>query len=244
MNMFPITASFEWVDATSVEQAAAQLARTADDRRVVAKAGGQDLLDWLKESLVRPARVVNLRTIQGLDGVETDERQGLRLGALATLTRIESDADVRRLFPALAEAAAHAATPQVRNVATIGGNLLQKPRCWYLRSSAFTGGGDGPHPATDGENQYHAIFDNRDTPMVHASTPATALTAYGASVELVGVGGARRTVPLAEFLVPPLWGRARGTRTASTSRWTWRRVTRSSSPSTAGPRSRSGPTST
>ena len=196
--------SFEWVDAESVEQAVTLLAETKDGRPVVAKAGGMDLLDLMKGGVVTPHRVVNLKSIKGLDGVRYDAKQGLELGTLVTLARLSREPEVRGRFVALAEAAEHAATPQVRNAATLGGNILQRPRCWYYRYDQFhQAGGDDVARVREGQNQYHAIFDNQRTVMVHASTPATALLAYGASVELTGPGGKTRTVPLSDFLLPP-----------------------------------------
>lgn len=190
--------SFEWVDARSVEEATALLAATTRDAPVIAKAGGMDLLDLMKEGIVRPARVVNLRSIPLLGGVRVDDR-GLQLGALVTLAEIARHPDVLKRYRALAESAQHAATPQVRNAATIGGNLLQRSRCWYFRNEHFHQLATADHS----EHQYHAIFDNQQTVMVHASTLATALLAYDASVHLTTVGGASRAVPLAEFLLPP-----------------------------------------
>jgi xanthine dehydrogenase YagS FAD-binding subunit len=103
---------------------------------------------------------------------------------------------------------AHAATPQVRNAATIGGNLLQRPRCWYFRNELF-------HAAREEvgreQSQYGAIFDNAKTTMVHASTPATALLVYGASVHMVGKSGQARTLALKDFLLPPDFNRTRDT---------------------------------
>lgn len=196
--------SFEWIDAASVEQAAALLAAGSRTHPVVAKAGGIDLLDLMKEGIVRPSRVVNLRTIPGLDRLTVEPSGALRIGALVTLAQIADSADVGARYPALADAARHAATPQVRNAATIGGNLLQRPRCWYYRSALFhRDGADPASAAIAGENQYHAIFDNTASAMVHASTPATALTAFGASVELSRGEGRVRTLPLAGFLLPP-----------------------------------------
>jgi xanthine dehydrogenase YagS FAD-binding subunit len=204
--------SFEWVDAESVEQAATLLGETSDRKSVMAKAGGMDLLDLMKNGVVTPQRVVNLKTIKGLDGVRFDAKQGLDLGAMVTLARISREPELRRNYVALAEAAEHAATPQVRNAATIGGNLLQRPRCWYFRNEFFhQAGGDELARVRDGQNQYHAIFDNQRTAMVHASTPATALVAYGASVELTGPGGKTRVVPVAELLLPPDMKRPRDT---------------------------------
>jgi xanthine dehydrogenase YagS FAD-binding subunit len=204
--------SFEWVDAESVEQAVSLLGETTERQPVMAKAGGMDLLDLMKNGVVSPHRVVNLKSIKGLDGVRFDAKQGLELGALVTLARIAREPEVRGRYGALADAAEHAATPQVRNAATLGGNLLQRPRCWYFRSEHFhqTGGNDVER-VREGENQYHAIFDNQRTVMVHASTPATALVAYGASVELTGPGGKTRMVTVSELLLPPDMKRARDT---------------------------------
>jgi xanthine dehydrogenase YagS FAD-binding subunit len=196
--------SFEWVDAESVEQAVSLLGEGSARAPVVAKAGGMDLLDLMKGGVVTPRRVVNLKTIKGLDGVRFDAKQGMELGALVTLSRLSRESEVRRRFVALADAAEHAATPQVRNAATLGGNLLQRPRCWYFRNEYFhQAGGDEVERIRAGENQYHAIFDNQRTVMVHASTPATALVAYGASVELSGPGGKTRVGPLSDFLLQP-----------------------------------------
>jgi xanthine dehydrogenase YagS FAD-binding subunit len=112
--------SFEWIDADSVEEASKLLAEGA-----VAKAGGIDLLDLMKEGIVRPTRVVNLRTIGGLDEIRIEADGSLRLGALATLARIAGDAQVRARFGALASAAAHAATPQRRRPATARINITR-----------------------------------------------------------------------------------------------------------------------
>jgi xanthine dehydrogenase YagS FAD-binding subunit len=190
--------SFEWVDAKSIEEAATLLAGSSQDVPVVAKAGGMDLLDLMKEGIVRPARVVNLKLIDALSEFRLDAT-GMQLGALMTLARIERDPGIRSHYRALAEAAAHAATPQVRNAATIGGNLLQRTRCWYFRNNHFHQIAKADHS----EHQHHAIFDNERTVMVHASTPATALVAYGASVHLTSNGGSSRTVALQDFLLPP-----------------------------------------
>lgn len=196
--------AFEWIDATSIEHAAALLAQGRPDAPVVAKAGGVDLLDLMKEGIVRPSRVVNLRSIVGLDLISFSPGRGLVLGALTTLARIERAPEIVEHYPAFAAAAAHASTPQVRNAATIGGNLLQRPRCWYFRNELFHNDGfDLSAGIRSGENQYHAIFDNAQSAMVHASTPATALMAYDASVQLSDANGHTRTVPLNEFLLPP-----------------------------------------
>jgi xanthine dehydrogenase YagS FAD-binding subunit len=198
--------SFEWVDAKSVDEAAALLATTSASEPVVAKAGGMDLLDLMKEGIVQPSRVVNLKSIRSLGDVRLD-KSAMQLGALVTLAQIEQHADIRSHYRALAEAAAHAATPQVRNAATIGGNLLQRPRCWYFRNEHFHSVAEADHS----EHQYHAIFDNQQTVMVHASTLATPLLAYDASVHLTHGKGSARAVALQDFLLPPSMKRDRDT---------------------------------
>jgi xanthine dehydrogenase YagS FAD-binding subunit len=198
--------SFEWVDAHSVEQAAALLAATSKQAPVVAKAGGMDLLDLMKEGIVQPARVVNLKPIKSLTELRLDAT-GMQLGALVTLAQIERAGGIQSHYRALAEAAAHAATPQVRNAATIGGNLLQRTRCWYFRNDHFHQLAKADHS----EHQHHAIFENEQTVMVHASTLATALLAYGASVHLASDKGSSRAVPLQDFLLPPAMERDRDT---------------------------------
>jgi xanthine dehydrogenase YagS FAD-binding subunit len=199
--------TFQWIDARSAEEAAALLG--ADQRgSTVAKAGGMDLLDLMKEGIVTPARVVNLQRIDSLRGVQFDGKTGLSLGALTTLAQIANDPTVREHYPALSAAAQHAATPQIRNAATIGGNLLQRPRCWYFRNELFH---EVREETGREQSQYGAIFDNAKTTMVHASTLATALLAYGASVQVVGSSGKPRAIPLADFLLPPDFHRDRDT---------------------------------
>jgi xanthine dehydrogenase YagS FAD-binding subunit len=194
--------SFEWVDATTVEHAASLLAESTEQRPVLAKAGGIDLLDLMKEGILAPTRLVNLKTIRGLD--EVDTRDGLSLGALVTLDRIDKEPQIRSRYGALSDAAGHAATPQVRYAATIGGNLLQRPRSWYFRHGHFHGDGAGEMAGNGaGEHQHHAIFDNDKTVMVQASTPATALVAYDASIELMGGASGLRVTRLEDFLQPP-----------------------------------------
>lgn len=193
---------FEWVDATRVESALARLQGGA-----AVKAGGVDLLDLMKERVATPPRVVNVRNVPGLDGVSGDATTGLRLGPLVTLARLAADPLVRGLAPALAEAAGRAATPQVRNVATLGGNLLQRPRCWYFRADPAEQapcrkrGGDACF-AVEGQHATHAVFGNGTCAIVHPSSTAVPLVALGATVELTGPKGAR-TLLLEEFFTTP-----------------------------------------
>lgn len=196
--------SCEWIDATSVEHAAGLLAASGQQAPIVAKAGGMDVLDLMKEGILRPSRLVNLRSIGGLDSIRASRDGSLEIGTLVTLAAIANAPDIVSRYPALAQAARHAATPQVRSAATIGGNLLQRPRCWYSRNHYFhEAGRDIAAAVRDGHHEYHAIFDNARTAVVHASTPATALIAYDARVQLTNASGRTRTVPLREFLLPP-----------------------------------------
>jgi xanthine dehydrogenase YagS FAD-binding subunit len=190
---------FEWTEPRSVREAVAQLGPGA-----VPKAGGVELMDLLKEQLVAPTRLVNLRTVPGLDAVTDRGPEGMRVGPMVTLARLAEDAGVRARYRALADAAAHAATPQIRNMATVGGNLLQRPRCWYFRSEQFPCRRKGGAKcfAMEGENEYHAVFAHAACCAVHPSSLATALLALGAAVELTGPRGTR-AVPLDQLFAPP-----------------------------------------
>jgi xanthine dehydrogenase YagS FAD-binding subunit len=178
-------------------------ARSGDVR--VVKAGGIDLIDLMKEGLLAPAEVTSLAAAPGLDAVAPTDDGGLKIGPMVTLARVAADPAVRARYPALAGAAGCSASPQIRAVATIGGNLLQRPRCWYFRSAEFRclRKGGGHCYAISGENPYHAIFDNRFCAIVHPSTSATALVALGAEVELVGGEGGTRRLALEDFFVGP-----------------------------------------
>ena len=169
------------------------------------KAGGVDLLDRLKEGFDSPERVVTIAHLSGLDGIRIQAGSPAKIGALATLARIASHPEVRRLYPALADAADGAATPQIRNMATLGGNLCQRPRCWYYRLAEFDCRKKGGPTcfAQDGENRFHAIFDSDlFCCCLHPSATAVALLAYGAWVETVSPKG-RRTIALDNFFVRP-----------------------------------------
>lgn len=208
---------FAWVSARSVAEAAGSASSTVADVMCAApadsanamtgvvKAGGIDVLDLLKERLLAPALLVSLTAIPGLARIEEQADGGLRVGAMVTLADLAAHALVRRRWPALADAAGGAASPQIRHVATLGGNLLQRPRCWYFRAAEFRclRKGGGHCFAIDGENVNHAIFGNRNCAIVHPSTAATVLVALGAVVELADGSAAVRRVPLEDFLVTP-----------------------------------------
>jgi xanthine dehydrogenase YagS FAD-binding subunit len=189
---------FTFVDCTTVGEALSELTPNA-----VAKAGGIDLLDLMKDGIATPPKLVNIRNIAALRGIDASD-QGLSIGPLTTLAEIASHPAIRERYTALSDAAAHAATPQVRNMATIGGNLAQRPRCWYFRSADFhclRKGGDKCY-AQEGENQYHAIFDNHVCAIVHPSSTSVPLTAFDARLEITSKKG-KRTLPIREFYVTP-----------------------------------------
>jgi xanthine dehydrogenase YagS FAD-binding subunit len=176
----------------------------AEKKGSVYKAGGVDLLDHLKEHLLEPPRVVDLKSIPGLDRITVEADGGLRIGPLATLARVAAHDGVRKAHAALAQACVEAASPQIRNVATIGGNILQRPRCWYYRLESYNclkKGGDVCF-AVGGENRYHSIFGGSPSYAVHPSNAAVSLVALGASFVLDGAKGTR-TVPAAEFFTLP-----------------------------------------
>jgi xanthine dehydrogenase YagS FAD-binding subunit len=207
---------FVWQVARSVTEAATLAGRTVAEAMladpgqpaapdcVVLKAGGIDLLDLMKEGLLRPSRVVNLREVPGLAAI-TEDSSGLRIGTLVTLEQLATHPALRQRYAALADAVASSASPQIRHVATLGGNLLQRPRCWYFRSVAHHCARKGGEHcfAFAGENQYHAVFGHEGCAIVHPSTAATALVAFDARVELVNAQGVPRSVPLGAFLVGP-----------------------------------------
>jgi xanthine dehydrogenase YagS FAD-binding subunit len=168
-------------------------------------AGGTDLLSLQKQYVAQPGRVVSLNGIAGLQTIVVGQRS-VSIGAGVTLARIADHTDLRRLFPALTSAANDIAGPQVRNVGTLGGNLCQRNRCWYFRdeySPCLLRGG-ARCSAIEGENKYHAIFtQNHRCVIASPSTLATGLIALGASAEVLGPQGRRRTVELATFFNAP-----------------------------------------
>jgi len=191
---------FVFVDCKTVDEALGELGDGA-----TLKAGGIDLLDLMKEGIVSPPKLVNIRNVDSLRGI-TISKDGLRLGPLSTLSEIADHPEIQQSYSALADAAGHAATPQVRNMATLGGNIMQRPRCWYFRSSDFDckkkGGGSDECHAYAGENQYHAVMNNSTCAMVHPSSTAVPLLGMDAQVELTSKRG-KRMVLMSEFHVPP-----------------------------------------
>jgi xanthine dehydrogenase YagS FAD-binding subunit len=171
----------------------------------IVKAGGIDILDLMKEGLLTPAKLVNLKDVPELGAVTARDGGAVRIGPMATLATLADHPLLRQHYPALADAVGGSASPQLRNVATLGGNLLQRPHCWYFRSQAYRclRKGGGHCFAIAGESQYHAIFDNSLCAIVHPSSLATALVALDATIELTDAAGSTRAMKLEAFMVPP-----------------------------------------
>lgn len=208
---------FSWIGPGNVVEAANAASDIVANAMIIApdamdkietsilKGNGIDVLDLLKEGLLKPSKIISLSTIPGLDKINENDRGDLQIGPMATLAVIAENQIVQQRYPALAKAVRESASPQIRNRATLGGNLLQRPRCWYFRSHAYRclRKGGGHCFAISGENQYHAIFDNSICAIVHPSTAATVLVALGATLEITQASGAKRQIALESFFVSP-----------------------------------------
>ncbi|HEX9436500.1 MAG TPA: xanthine dehydrogenase family protein subunit M [Candidatus Limnocylindria bacterium] len=191
---------FSYVRAGSVAEAARLLAGAS-----AAIAGGTDLLGLMKAGIARPERLVDLTRVDGLRGWTRERGAGLRIGALTTLVELEESDQLARHLPIVREALADAATLQLRTMGTVGGNLLQRNRCWYFRDEAipcWLKGGTRCF-AVDGENAHHAIVGtDGGCNRVAASDLAPALIAHDARITLASARGTR-TIPLAELFTDP-----------------------------------------
>ena len=170
----------------------------------VAFAGGVDVVDLMKLNLIAPATLVNLKGLKELDGIRSDAKGGLRLGALTKLHDVANHPIIRGQYTAIAEAAAEAATPQIRNLGTVGGNLLQRPRCWYFRHPdvhCLKKGGDKCY-SLGGLNRYNAILGGGPSYIVHPSNLAPALIAMNGRARIIGPSG-ERTIELEKFFTLP-----------------------------------------
>jgi xanthine dehydrogenase YagS FAD-binding subunit len=195
--------TFSNANARDVRQAIALSADARQQGRAASFAGGgSDLLALVKERVVSPDVIVSLKPIKGFDRVAA-EGGGLTIGGLITLDALSRDPAVRRQYGVLAEAAESVATPQIRNVGTLAGNLCQRPWCWYYRNgfACFKAGGNQCFSVA-GENQFHAIFGGGPSYIVHPSDTAPALVALDAAFRIAGPSG-ERTVPAADFFVLP-----------------------------------------
>jgi xanthine dehydrogenase YagS FAD-binding subunit len=193
---------FDLYQPDSVDAAVALAGQLGTEGWIVA--GGQDSFDWLKNRVKRTAAVIDLSGIAALRGV-TEREGGIEIGALTTLSEVETDPLVRARFGLLASAAGRVASPQIRNAGTLGGNLLQDTRCWYYRGGVdcYRAGGNMCYADTpQGQNREHAIFGASRCVAVTPSDTANALLALDASIVLRGAGG-QRVLRAADFFVGP-----------------------------------------
>jgi len=194
--------AFTNANARDLTQAVTLIRQARDTHRSVAVAGGgSDLLGMMKEGLIAPDVVVRLASIRSLDHVTV--KNGVTIGGLTTLDALAANAAIRRDYRVLAEAAESVATPQIRNVATIAGNVCQRPWCWYYRNGfkCLKNGGSTCY-SVSGENEFHAIFGGGPSYIVHPSDTAPALVALDATFRLAGPSGERR-VAAADFFTLP-----------------------------------------
>jgi xanthine dehydrogenase YagS FAD-binding subunit len=194
---------FDYVSPKTQAQALSLLGTSWGNTEVLA--GGTDLLALMKDDVVTPKRLVNIKQLPDMHAISNDKGGAMTIGALATLAQLTEASNLRNNYPALAEAIDEAASPQIRNMATLGGNLCQRPRCWYFRNGFGLLPKDetGKELVTEGENRYHAILGN-DGPakFVSPSTIVPILIAYGAKIRIAGPKG-NREIPLEKFYVIP-----------------------------------------
>lgn len=199
--------AFEYYKVTSVAQTISLLAKHQEKAAILA--GGSDLLGIMKDRLEgpkfkMPQYLIDIKGIKDLSYIK-EQKSGLKIGATTTLSEIASSNLLRDKYPLLVQAASQVAVPQIRNVGTLGGNLCQRPRCWYFRRALFKDclrkGGNNCY-APGGENQYHAILGGDNCYMVYPSDMAPALTALNARVEIATSKG-NRMVPIEQFYVRP-----------------------------------------
>ena len=191
--------AFTYVNAANEKDAVAALG--AERNRILPMAGGMDLLGLMKDYIVSPERVVS---IKGLDQTITAADAGIRIGAATKIVDLAEHALVRKLYPALVTAAESVGTPQIRNMGTVGGNIMQRPRCWYFRNEEFNclKKGGSRCFAVEGENQFHAIFGDGPCHIVHPSSLAVPVIAYGGKFRVAGPNGSR-DIDAGEFFQMP-----------------------------------------
>jgi xanthine dehydrogenase YagS FAD-binding subunit len=191
---------FEYANPTTVKDATGLLGSSWNDAQVLA--GGTDLISMMKDFVVSPKRVVNIKGISELGGI-SKTATGVRIGAAVTFDDLSMHPLIRAEFPSLVTAALGVASPQIRNMGTAGGDLCQRPRCWYFRGGhGLLALKDGKSLVPNGENKYHAIFGANPAYFVSASSLGPALAALGAHVKIASPGGAR-TVAVEKFFVTP-----------------------------------------
>ena len=194
--------AFEYARPTTNEEVVKLLTGAKGGAQVLA--GGTDILSLMKDGVARPARLVSLQHVKELRGITFHPETGLRLGATATFEELLENPDVRKHYPALAQAAEGVSSPQVRNTGTVAGDLCQRPRCWYYRAGfGLLAIYNGKPLVPDGDNRYHAILGNSGPAyFVSPSSLAPILVALNAKVKLHGPQGARE-LPVQDFFLTP-----------------------------------------
>ena len=192
--------AFAYVNAAGEKEAIAALG--SERGRFLPLAGGMDLLGLMKDHIAQPERVINVKNLDRT--VRRRQDGGLSIGAAVTLTELVAHAEAAKMYPALVQAAAEVGTPQIRNAGTVGGNLNQRPRCWYFRNEEFNclKKGGSRCFAVDGENEYHAILGGGPCHIVHPSSLAVPAVALNARFRVVGPAG-EREVAAAEYYQLP-----------------------------------------
>lgn len=193
--------AFEYASPHSVEDAVKLLGASDSS---AALSGGTDLLSRMKDYVTSPERVVYLKDIKSLSGIHWDPSVGLTINAGTTLAEIVEHAGIKEHLPALWQSTTEVGTPQIKNMATVGGNLLQRPRCWYFRSGfGLLGMKDGKSLVREGDNRYHAIFMTDGNALyVNPSSLAVPLVALGAKATILGAKG-ERTIGVDELYQVP-----------------------------------------
>ena len=190
---------FAYVNAANEKEAVAALSKEYE--QALPLGGGQDLLARMKDYVTQPDRLVN---VKNLDATVTRVSGGLRIGSAMKMVDVAEHPEINKLYPAVAAAAIEVGTPQIRNQGTVGGNINQRPRCWYYRNEEFVcykkGGNRCFTP--EGENEFHAIFGSGPSYIVHPSSLAVPFVAYDATFRLLGPRG-ERMVKAADYFTMP-----------------------------------------
>lgn len=194
--------AFEYARPKSAQEAVKLLGGAQGDSLVLA--GGTDLISLIKDGVAGPKRLVSLQHINELKGISYSASSGLRLGAAVTIDQLLESEDVRQHYPALIQAAEGVRSPQTRSVGTVGGELCQRPRCWYYRAGfGLLAVYKGKPLVPDGDNRYHAILGNSGPAyFVSPSSLAPILIALDAKLKLHGPQGSRE-ISVKDFFVTP-----------------------------------------
>jgi len=191
---------FEYASPSTLQEALALLGSKWGETDILA--GGTDQISLMKDYLATPHRVVNIKGIKEIGGIHASAA-GLRIGATVTFDELANNAAVAKEYPSLHSAVMGITSPQIRNMGTVGGDLCQRPRCWYFRRGfGLLGMQEGKSLIPNGDNRYHAIFGGGPAYFVSASSLGPALVALNAKVKLASASGAR-TVDAAKFFVSP-----------------------------------------